>query len=64
VKRVLGADDLVAFAVDAAGFLQYRIAPGIRLGGGYRTIEGGADVPSVYTFARFNAAVVRVGVEF
>jgi hypothetical protein len=31
---------------------------------GYRTIEGGADVDQVYTFAWINAAVVRVGVGF
>lgn len=51
-------------AIDAAVMLHYRVLPGVNLGAGYRTIEGGADVDRVYTFAWFNAAVVRLGFEF
>jgi hypothetical protein len=32
--------------------------------GGYRTIEGGADVDSVYAFAWLNAVVSGVSVRF
>lgn len=51
-------------AIDAAAILKYRLLPGVTLGAGYRTIEGGADVDRVYTFAWLNAAVVRLGLEF
>jgi hypothetical protein len=46
-------------AVDLALTLRYRIGNGWDFGAGYRTIEGGADNDSVYTFAWFNAAVVQ-----
>jgi hypothetical protein len=32
--------------------------------GGYRTIEGGADVDAVCTFAWLNAVVTGIGVRF
>jgi hypothetical protein len=32
--------------------------------GGYRTIEGGADVDTVYAFAWLNAVVSGIGVRF
>lgn len=51
-------------AVDAAVFLNYRPLPRWTVSAGYRTIEGGADVSSVYAFAWLNAAVVRTGVRF
>jgi len=35
-----------------------------RLGFGYRTLEGGADVDDVYNFAWFNSAVVSIGYRF
>ena len=51
-------------AIDFAATLAYRPAPPFRMFGGYRTIEGGADVDTVYTFAWLNAAVVGIGVRF
>lgn len=51
-------------AFDVAAMLDYQVLPRMTIGGGYRTIEGGADVDTVYNFAWLNAAVVRVGVGF
>jgi hypothetical protein len=51
-------------AIDFAATLEYRPAPRWRVFGGYRTIEGGADVDAVYTFAWLNAVVSGVGVRF
>jgi hypothetical protein len=51
-----------AFDVLAAN--EYKPSPRWTLSGGYRTIEGGADVDEVFTFAWLNAAVARVGVSF
>jgi hypothetical protein len=47
-------------AFDVLAVVEYRPSPRWTLGAGYRTIEGGADVDEVYTFAWLNAAVVRV----
>jgi hypothetical protein len=47
-------------AFDALAAVEYRPAPRWTIAAGYRTIEGGADVDEVYTFAWLNAAVVRV----
>jgi hypothetical protein len=51
-------------AFDIAAGATYHPAPWWELGVGWRTIEGGADVESVYTFAWLNAAVARLGIRF
>jgi len=51
-------------AVDVAAMLNYRLTQQISIGGGYRTIEGGADVDAVYAFAWINPAVAKVSVQF
>lgn len=51
-------------AFDVAALLDVQVTPRWTLGGGYRTIEGGADVDTVYNFAWLNAVVARVGVTF
>jgi hypothetical protein len=51
-------------AIDFAATLEYRPAPRWGVFGGYRTIEGGADVDTVYTFAWLNAVVGGIGVRF
>lgn len=51
-------------AIDLATLVQFAPAPGWHIAIGYRTIEGGADVDAVYTFAWINAAVARIGFDF
>ena len=51
-------------AIDLALFLKRDLPGGWDLAAGYRTIEGGADNSSVYTFAWFNAAVLRAGYQW
>jgi len=51
-------------AEDASLKLRYRFDDRWSLAGGYRTVEGGADVDEVYNFAWFHFAVVSVGVAF
>jgi hypothetical protein len=51
-------------AIDFAATLEYRPTPRWKVFGGYRTIEGGADVDAVYTFAWLNAVVTGIGVRF
>jgi hypothetical protein len=51
-------------AIDFAATLEYRPAPRLKVFGGYRTIEGGADVDAVYAFAWLNAVVAGLGVRF
>lgn len=51
-------------AIDFATVLEYRPAPRWTVFGGYRTIEGGADVDAVYSFAWLNAVVTGIGVRF
>lgn len=51
-------------ALDLAALMRYEPSSRWHVAFGYRTIEGGADVDQVYTFAWINAAVVRVGVGF
>jgi hypothetical protein len=51
-------------AFDFSAILNYQPTPRWTVGAGYRTIEGGADVEQVFTFAWLNAAIVRVGVRF
>jgi hypothetical protein len=51
-------------AFDFSAAVNYRPSPAWTIAAGYRTIEGGADVDAVYTFAWFNAAFVRLGIRF
>jgi hypothetical protein len=51
-------------AFDFAATLEYRPAPRWSVFGGYRTIEGGADVDTVYAFAWLNAVTGGIGVRF
>lgn len=51
-------------AIDLALEVGYDLSDRWRLTGGYRTIEGGADVNEVYNFAWFNSAVVSVVYRF
>jgi hypothetical protein len=51
-------------AFDFSATVNYRPLPRLTLSAGYRTIEGGADVDSVFAFAWLNAAVARLGVRF
>lgn len=51
-------------ALDLAALMRYEPTPRWHVAFGYRTIEGGADVDTVYTFAWINAAVAQVGVGF
>jgi hypothetical protein len=51
-------------AFDVAATLEYRPTPRWSVFGGYRTIEGGADVDTVYTFAWLNAGVGGIRVRF
>jgi hypothetical protein len=51
-------------AIDVAATLEYRSARRWAVFGGYRTIEGGADVDTVYAFAWLNAAVGGIRVSF
>jgi hypothetical protein len=51
-------------AFDFAATVEYRLAPRWSVFGGYRTIEGGADVDAVYAFAWLNAVVSGIGVRF
>ena len=47
-------------AIDLALKLRYDIDPRWAVTVGYRTVEGGADVESVYNFAWFNSAAVAM----
>jgi hypothetical protein len=51
-------------AFDVAAMLDVTVTKGWFIGGGYRTVEGGADVDTVYNFSWLNAAVVRTGITF
>ncbi len=45
-------------AIDVALKLGYDITPNISVAGGYRILDGGADNDDLYTFARFDSAVL------
>jgi hypothetical protein len=45
-------------AIDAALKLGYDVTPNITIAGGYRILDGGADNDDLYTFARFDSAVL------
>jgi hypothetical protein len=51
-------------AFDVLAALEYTPTPRTMFSAGYRTIEGGADVDAVYTFAWLNAVVARAGIRF
>ena len=51
-------------ALDLATGVRVQAARGLSLSFGYRTIEGGADVDAVYSFAWLNAAYARATVSF
>ena len=51
-------------AEDAAVKVGYDLGPHWTLAGGYRTVEGGADVDAVYTFAWIHYAVVSASYRF
>lgn len=51
-------------AIDAAAKLHWTPTPRVDLGIGYRVIEGGAAVDTVYNFAWLNFAVASVGLRF
>lgn len=51
-------------ALDGLAALEYTPTPRVTISAGYRTIEGGADVDEVYTFAWLNTLVARVTVGF
>jgi hypothetical protein len=46
-------------AIDLALSVRRQFNSGWEFGAGYRTVEGGADNDSVYTFAWFNAAILQ-----
>jgi hypothetical protein len=45
-------------AIDAALKVGYDVTPKITIAGGYRILDGGADNDELYTFARFDSAVL------
>ncbi len=51
-------------AIDASLKLRYHFGDKWSLAGGYRTVEGGADVDEVYNFAWLHYAVVSLGLAF
>jgi hypothetical protein len=51
-------------AIDLSTRLAYQLREGLELAAGYRTIEGGADVESVFNFAWLHFAVVSLRYEF
>ena len=51
-------------AFDVAAMVDVDITRVWFVGGGYRTVEGGADVDTVYNFSWLNAAVIRTGFRF
>jgi hypothetical protein len=51
-------------ALDLALKLSYDVTDQWRLGGGYRTLEGGADNDDVYTFAWLHYGFVSLGYRF
>jgi hypothetical protein len=47
-------------AIDATLQAGYDLTPSLHLSGGYRVLDGGADNDDLYTFARFDFAVVAL----
>ena len=50
--------------IDLALKLEYRLGDRWRVGGGYRTLEGGADTDTVYNFAWLHYATLDLGYRF
>lgn len=51
-------------AIDASLKWHYKLSDHLNIAFGYRTIEGGADVDSVFTFAWLHFAAVSLGYDF
>ena len=51
-------------AIDVALKLGYDVTPNITVAGGYRILDGGADNDDLYTFARFDSAVLGLTWKF
>ena len=51
-------------AIDGSLKWHYKLSDNLNVGFGYRTIEGGADVDSVFNFAWLHFASVSLGYEF
>jgi len=51
-------------AFDAALKLGYDVTPNVTVAGGYRILDGGADNDDLYTFARFDSAVLGLTLRF
>jgi hypothetical protein len=51
-------------AIDFASLVRYQLSERWAIGGGYRTVEGGADVTRVYTFAWLNGLVASASLRF
>ena len=51
-------------ALDAAAKITYDITPRVHFGVGYRLLDGGADVQSVYNFARIHYGMASLGFRF
>ena len=75
LRRDLGDRTYVAFdveglgspqgrAIDASAKLHYEMTEKLNLGFGYRTIEGGADVDTVFNFAWLHFAAISIGYDF
>ncbi len=64
ILDVEGAGASQGRAIDAALKLSYEWPSGWHASAGYRTLEGGADNDSVYTFAWLHYALLSVGYRF
>lgn len=51
-------------AIDATVQLGHDLTPALHLSGGYRVLDGGADNDDIYTFARFDFAVLALSWRF
>jgi hypothetical protein len=51
-------------AIDATLQVGYDLTPALHLSGGYRVLDGGADNDDIYTFARFDFAVLALSWRF
>jgi hypothetical protein len=51
-------------ALDGAAKITYDITPRVHIGVGYRLLDGGVDVQSVYNFARIHYGMASLGFRF
>lgn len=51
-------------ALDGAAKITYDLTPRLHFGVGYRVLDGGADVKSVYNFARIHYGMASLGLRF